>query len=250
MLCWQKPGMAIDAYTREFKACIKVCKAVGSGIGVSVPSTKLAYKAAGNNYERLRDSVNGAEIATFRKMQKSGRSLYLAALHFEGLNRMRYGALQKRVHGAFLISSGTNTMPTSINKTILMASQHNMEQGLDPSDPIKTQTKVVCIQHGMLGEHAGENEELKVIVMAQGEEEKKVVNTSSGERVVCFNPKCKGKDDNHFLHHCPRADAKERNAIMKTMQAKWAEEKRVKKTVAGQAHMQLSEQDIKQQACH
>ncbi len=84
-----------------------------------------------------------------------------------------------------------------------MAIQHNMERVLDPSGPIKTQTVVVCIQHRTLEEHMGDNEELKAIVMAQGEEaKKKVVRTSSGDRVVCFNPKCKGKDDNHFLHHC------------------------------------------------
>ena len=168
------------------------------------------------------------------------------ALHFEGLNT-RYDALQKKVHKAFLIK-GSSPMPTSINKTILMASHHRMERGLDPSTPIKTQTGVVCIQHGTLEEHAGENEELKAIVMAQGEEEKKkVVRTSSGDRVVCFNPKFKGKDDNHFLHHCLRADAKERKAIMKTTQAKWAEEKQAKKTVVGQVRMQATEQDIAQQ---
>ncbi len=37
---------------------------------------------------------------------------------------------------------------------------------------------------------------------------------------------------------------------MKTMQAKWAEEKAAKKTVAGQAHMQVSVQDIEQQTYH
>ncbi len=93
MLCWQKTGMTIDLYMRKFKACIKVCEAVGSGIGISVPSTQLASTVAGNDYERLRDSVNIAEIAIFKKMQKTRRALYLAALHFEGLNRTRYGAL-------------------------------------------------------------------------------------------------------------------------------------------------------------
>ncbi len=29
MLCWQKPGMTIALYTREFKACVEVCEAVG-----------------------------------------------------------------------------------------------------------------------------------------------------------------------------------------------------------------------------
>ncbi len=37
---------------------------------------------------------------------------------------------------------------------------------------------------------------------------------------------------------------------MKTMQAKWAAEKAAKETVAGQAHMQVSAQDIKQQVYH
>ncbi len=74
--------------------------------------------------------------------------------------------LRKRVYEAFLIGGGANTMPTIINKTIFMASQHDMERGLDPSGPIKTQTGVVCVQHGTLVEHAGDNEELKAIVMA------------------------------------------------------------------------------------
>ncbi len=99
-------------------------------------------------------------------MEKTGWALYFAALHFEGLNKGRYGVLQKRVHKAFLINGRANTMPTSINKTILMASQHDMERGVDPSGLIKTQTGVVCIQHGMLEEHVGENKELKTIVMA------------------------------------------------------------------------------------
>ncbi len=42
MLYWQKPGVTIDAYIWEFKACIKVCKAVRSGIRISEPSTRLA----------------------------------------------------------------------------------------------------------------------------------------------------------------------------------------------------------------
>ncbi len=99
-------------------------------------------------------------------MEKAGRLLYFVALHFKGLNKGRYIVLQKRVHKAFLIGGGANTMPTSINKTILMASQHDMEHGRNPSVPIKTQTRVVCIQQGTLEEHAGENEELKAIVMA------------------------------------------------------------------------------------
>ncbi len=56
-------------------------------------------------------------------------------LHFEQLNRTRYGALQKRVHKVFLIS-GSTTMPMSIDRMILMVSQHDMERGLDPRAPI------------------------------------------------------------------------------------------------------------------
>ncbi len=41
-----------------------------------------------------------------------------------------------------------------------------MEHGLDPSASIKTQIGVVYIQHRALKEHAGNNAELKVIVMA------------------------------------------------------------------------------------
>ena len=50
--------------------------------------------------------------------------------------------------------------------------------------------------------------------MAQEGEEKKVLMTKKGNRVVCFNQKCKGKDDNHYIHSCPRANEKERKEIM------------------------------------
>ncbi len=46
------------------------------------------------------------------------------------------------MHKAFLISGG-RTMSTSINRTILMVSQHGTERGLDPIAPIKMQTRVV-----------------------------------------------------------------------------------------------------------
>ncbi len=97
MLCWQKPGMSIDTYTREFKACIEVCEAVGSGIGISGPSTKLACNAAGLDHEALNTSVEGDKIAQLNKMDKAGRLLYFVALNFKGLNKGRYDALQKRV---------------------------------------------------------------------------------------------------------------------------------------------------------
>ncbi len=41
-------------------------------------------------------------------------------------------------------------MPTSIDKRILMASQHGMEQGLDPSVPCWMQTTPVCVLIGLL----------------------------------------------------------------------------------------------------
>ncbi len=85
--------MSIDTYTREFKVCIEVYKAVGSGIGISGPSMKLACDAAGLDYEALKIALDGNLIIQLRKMEKAGRSLYFAALHFEGLNKGRYGAL-------------------------------------------------------------------------------------------------------------------------------------------------------------
>ncbi len=68
------------------------------------------------------------------------------------------------MHEVFLISGGS-TIPTSIVRMILMASQHDMESGLDPSAPVNMQSGVVCIQHRTLEEHARDNEELKAIVM-------------------------------------------------------------------------------------
>ena len=89
MLCWQKPGMTIDSYTREYKACIEVCEAVGSGIGISAPSTKLACEAVGNDYDTLKASD---DVITFKRMEMSGQAMYFAALHFEGLNRKLFFA--------------------------------------------------------------------------------------------------------------------------------------------------------------
>ncbi len=68
MLCWQKLDMMIDAYTQEFKACIEICEVVGSGIGPSNPSTKLACVVAGKDYDRLKRLVNGDKIAIQKKM--------------------------------------------------------------------------------------------------------------------------------------------------------------------------------------
>ncbi len=85
--------MSIDTYTREFKACIEVCEAVRSGIGISGPSTKLACDAAGLDYEALKVLLKGDKITQLKKMEKAGQLLYFAALHFEGLNKGRYGAL-------------------------------------------------------------------------------------------------------------------------------------------------------------
>ncbi len=54
---------------------------------------KLACVAAGKDFNRLKGSVNGDEITVFKKMEGNGRTLYFTALHFEGLNQTRYGAL-------------------------------------------------------------------------------------------------------------------------------------------------------------
>ena len=44
MICWQKPGVLIDAYTRDFKEKVDMCKAVGSTIGISNVTTKLGAR--------------------------------------------------------------------------------------------------------------------------------------------------------------------------------------------------------------
>ncbi len=75
--------MMINTFTREFKACIGVCMAVRIGIGISKPSTKLACITAGNNYDELKASVKGADIAAFKMMEANRQTLYFAALHFE-----------------------------------------------------------------------------------------------------------------------------------------------------------------------
>ncbi len=61
--------MTIDAYTRDFKARIEVCKTVESNIGISNSSTKMACKSAGHDYNTLVSSINGADIATLKTME-------------------------------------------------------------------------------------------------------------------------------------------------------------------------------------
>ena len=250
MLCWQKPGMTIDAYTRDFKAKIDVCEAVGSAIGASDTTTKLVCTTEGEDYGDLVRSDEDDDMITLARMRQLGQDRYLAALHFEGLNKVRYGALQKRVHEAFLIS-GNDTMPTRIDRTILMASQHDMERGQDPSAPVKTQPGVICAQQGTLEEHAGDDKDLKAVALAQeGEEGKSVLLTKKGKPVVCFNPKCKGKDENHYLHSCPKANEEERKEILKAIKKKWADEKQANTVVPGQSHAQVTADEIESQVFH
>ncbi len=97
MLCWQKSGMTIDAYTREFKACIEVCigicKAVGSRTRISESSTRLACKLTGNNYDAISILSDADNMTILKKMDVVGWMPYMAALHLEGLKCTRYGAL-------------------------------------------------------------------------------------------------------------------------------------------------------------
>ncbi len=85
--------MTLDVYTRVFKACIEVCEAVGSSIVISEPSTELVCIAASKDYNAMKTYINGVDIIIFKRMEASGRALYFAALHFEGLNHTRYGTL-------------------------------------------------------------------------------------------------------------------------------------------------------------
>ncbi len=129
-------------------------------------------------------------------------------------------------------------MLTRTNRTILMVSQHNMERCLIPSVPIKTQIGAACIQQGTIEEHTGHTN-LKAIVLTQeGEEKKAVVRSKKGKQLVCFNPKCKGKDDNHFGHNYPIANDKEKKEIITVMHKKWNEENQArKKVIPGQAYL-------------
>ena len=67
---------------------------------------------------------------------------------------------------------------------------------------------------------------------------------------MCFNPKCKGKDDNHFIHSCPKANDKEKKEILTAMRKKWADDKQAKKVVPGQAHAQVAQDEIERQVFH
>ncbi len=85
--------MRINACTREFNACIKVCKAVGIRIGISKLSTRMACTLDRNDYDRISISNNADDVVILQKMETTGQMLYMATLHFKGLNCTRYGVL-------------------------------------------------------------------------------------------------------------------------------------------------------------
>ncbi len=74
--------------------------------------------------------------------------------------------------------------------------------------------------------------------------------TRKGKRIVCFNPKCKGKDSNHFIHSCLRANKKERKEIITAMHKKWADDKQAKKVVLEKMQMRVTEDKIECQVYH
>ncbi len=54
---------------------------------------RLAYGAAGNNYDALKTSGNSVDIVKLKKMIQVGWIRYMVALHLKGLNHIRSGAL-------------------------------------------------------------------------------------------------------------------------------------------------------------
>ncbi len=84
--------MLIDAYARDFKEKVDICKVVGSRIGISKSTAKLVCLEAGENYSTLLASASNDadDMIKIEKLQKLGQTRYLAALHFKGLNRTRY----------------------------------------------------------------------------------------------------------------------------------------------------------------
>ncbi len=70
--------------------------------------------------------------------------------------------------------------------------------------------------------------------------------------LVCLNPKCSG---NHYLHDCMKTSNQDKVTIFVAAKEKWKAETAVWKrkqveTLAGQAHMQVSVEDIEEQQWH
>jgi hypothetical protein len=87
-LCYQKKDWSLDEYTREFVARKEVCEQIGGTPGKCLESAKLAAIADGEVYETLAGSDNADDIAKVTRYNKQGQQIYLAALHFEGLNNV------------------------------------------------------------------------------------------------------------------------------------------------------------------
>ncbi len=85
MICWQKPRMTIDAYTRYFKANIDVCKAVGSTIGISKAAMRLACDSSLEDFAVLSNLLDTEDEVTLKRTQQLGHARYLALLYFKGL---------------------------------------------------------------------------------------------------------------------------------------------------------------------
>ncbi len=84
--------MTINAYTRNFKK-IGVRKALGSAIGISKTTTKLACTSTGRYYNAISTSSDNDGNEMLAKIQQLGQDRYLTALHSEGLDQTRYGTL-------------------------------------------------------------------------------------------------------------------------------------------------------------
>ena len=66
---------------------------MGSDIGTGESATKIACKAAGEDYDTLGASSNDPDKQKLGKLTLQGQEQYLAALHFLGLNRTTYGEM-------------------------------------------------------------------------------------------------------------------------------------------------------------
>ena len=73
MLCWQKPGMLIDAYTRDFKAKVGMYKTVGSAIDISDATEKLVCSAAGEKCNSLVLINSANNMTALAKIHQLGR---------------------------------------------------------------------------------------------------------------------------------------------------------------------------------
>ena len=112
---------------------------------------------------------------------------------------------------------------------------------------------MACAQAGKLEEHEDLKEHGKGIeALAMAQHEGGEVKMHHGRPLVCLNLRCGG---NHYLRDCPKTSDQEKATIFAAIKEKWKAEGAAWKakqanTIPGEAHMQVSIEDIDAKQCH